>query len=124
MFILEHLAQAAAVILILELMVLLIIFLAISGGLVFGLHWVQGKTDFAFGKANEYVGIGSGYVRKGTGYVGLPVIVSGRYAGIARGTLDAIKRQVRRNEARESGLAVANEAAKPAQPEQEPNVLV
>jgi hypothetical protein len=123
-FILEHLAQAAAVILILELMVLLIIFLAVSGGLVFGLHWVQGKTDPAFGKVNEYVGIGTGYVRKGTGYAALPLILSGRYAGIAQGTLDAIRRQVRRSEARETGLAVANEAAKSAQPEQEPNVLV
>lgn len=124
MFVLEHLAQAAAVILLIELFVVVVIFLAISGGLAFGLRWVNGKTQPSFAKVNGWVAIGQKYLHQGTDYAALPVILIGRYASLAGGALDGIRQQVQRNQERRRGLELANEAAKVAPPEQEPNVLV
>jgi hypothetical protein len=123
-FVLEHLAQAAAIILLLELFVVVVIFLAISGGLAFGLRWVNGKTDPAFTKFNGWVAIGRKYAHRATDYLALPIILAGRYGSLAKGTLQGVKHQVRRNRERRRGLEMANEAAKPTVPEQEPNVLV
>lgn len=95
MDILNHLGQAAAVILLIELLVVLMIFLAIAGGLAFGLHWVRGKTSWAFGKINTYVGKGTRLIHKGTDYAGLPFIKAGGLAATVRGTLDAIERRIR-----------------------------
>ena len=95
MAVLDHFAQAAAVILLVELMVVLIIFLAIAGGLAFGLRWVRGKTGWAFGYANKYSDLAAVYVRKATDYAALPVIKAGRFAAQIEGTLESIKTRVR-----------------------------
>lgn len=124
MYVLEHLAYAAAVILIFELIVLILVFLGMSGGLAFGLHWVRGKTGPAFTKVNQYSETGTEYVHRGTDYATLPIVKAGRVAGTISGTLDAINRMVRQNRARKAGLELANEAAKPEPDQQEPDVLV
>jgi hypothetical protein len=95
--VLHHLAQAAAVILLVELLVVLILFLAVAGGLAFGLHWVRGKTDWAFGKANGYLALVPKYTQVGTGLVAKPFILGG--GGLARVlvTMETIRRQVRQN---------------------------
>jgi hypothetical protein len=124
MGVLEHLAQAAAVILLFELIVVVLVFLAVTGGLAFGLHWIRGKTDPAFSRVNEYTGIGTGYVHRGTAYAALPFLKVGGIAATMGGTLDAIEKRVRQNRAREAGLELANEAAGPEPAELEPDVLV
>jgi hypothetical protein len=122
--VLDHLAQVAAILLILELMVFLLIFLGIAAGLAFGLRWVNGKTEPAFGKANSYADRATGYVHKGTGYAALPVIVVRKYADTAGAVADAVKRRVGQIEAARSTPApappVAPEpavAARPIHPE-------
>src|SRR5436190_20934156 len=115
MFVLEHLAQAAAVILLIELIVLLIISLAITGGLAFGLGWVRGRTEPTFEKVNGYVDTGQSYAHRAMDYLALPVIVVGGAGGRVRGSLGAVQRRVRRNRARDEALEIANEAAKPEQ---------
>jgi hypothetical protein len=95
MTVLNHLAQVAAIILILELMVVLLIFLAVAGGLAFGLRWVNGKADTAFKQANEYTQKAAGYVRTGTGYAALPVIQVRRHAETVGATVQAVKQRVR-----------------------------
>jgi phage tail tape-measure protein len=97
--VLNHLGQAAAIILLIELLVVLMIFLAVAGGLAFGLHWVRGKTDWAFGKINIYAGKGTGLIHKGTDYLALPFIKATGAAATARATLDAIERRVRQIQA-------------------------
>ena len=95
MAILDHFAQAAAVLLLVELMVVLIIFLAIAGGLAFGLRWVRGKTSWAFGYADKYSQLAAQYAHKATDYAALPVIKAGRIASQVEGTLQSIKTRVR-----------------------------
>ena len=124
MTVLEHLAQAAAVILLLELLVGVLIFLAISGGLAFGLHWVRTKTSPAFTKVNQYTETGTGYVHRGTDYLALPVILAGRYASFTTGAVHSIQRRVRRVQAARTGVEEANEAGKPEPVAQEPDILV
>jgi hypothetical protein len=121
--ILNHLAQAAAFILLLELLVVVMIFLAISGGLAFGSHWVLGKTDWAFGKVNPFVGIGRRYLRKGLDYAALPFIKGTGYAAQAVATARAIRERVRQlAAARRHALppapaAMASLAPSPVEPE-------
>lgn len=99
MTILQYAAEIAAVILILELMVVLLIFLGVAGGLAFGLHWVNGKTGPAFDMVRTYTAKGTGYVHTGTGYAALPVIVVRKYAETAGAAVEAIKQRVRQIEA-------------------------
>ncbi len=99
MSVVNHLAEAAAVILLVELIVVILILAGVSGGLVFGLRWVRGKTGWAFGKANTYIGAGRQYLHKGTDFVAKPFIVAGAFADQVRGTARAIQEQVRRNHA-------------------------
>lgn len=126
MNVLEHLAQAAAVLLLLELLMILIVFLAISGGLAFGLHWVRGKTPWAFGKVNTYSGLGQKYSHKGTDYLALPVIVTAGAAERVKGTLRSLQEQVRR--LRHRGATQPVVAARPVSPPPQepssPDVLV
>ena len=74
MTVLHHLAQAAAFILLLELLAVLFMFLGLAGGLAWGLHWVRGKTDWAFDKINTYVSIGVRAIHQGTDYAARPLI--------------------------------------------------
>lgn len=81
MDVLDHLAQAAAVILLIELLVVLLLFLAIAGGLAFGLRWVRGKSDPLFARANSVVRRVPGYVERASDVAASPVI---KLAGIMR----------------------------------------
>jgi hypothetical protein len=99
----NHLAEAAAVILLIELIVGILIFAGISGGLAFGLRWVRGKTGGAFEKANAYVRIGAQYIHTGTDYAAKPFILTSAFAEKLRSLPRAIQEQVRRS--RESGAA-------------------
>lgn len=97
MTILHHVAQAAAVILLIELLVVLLLFLGVAGGLAFGLHWVRGKTDWAFDKANGYLSLVPKYTHTGTGLVAKPFILGGGVGTRLLVTLDAVRRQIREN---------------------------
>lgn len=99
MQILQYAAEIAAVILILELMVVLLIFLGVAGGLAFGVHWVNGKTGPAFQKVRAYAGKGTEYVHTGTSYAALPVIVVRKYGETAGAAAEAMKLKVRQIEA-------------------------
>lgn len=122
MFVLEHLAQAAAIILLFELLIVVLIFLALSGGLAFGLHWVRGKIGWVNEKANRYSHLGARYVHKATDYAALPLILLGRYAAQAKGTAQAIRDEVRRRRPAHIGGGAHPVAAPPTEP-QAPDVL-
>ena len=92
----NHLGQAAAVILLVELMVVLLIFLAISGGLAFGLWWVRRRAGWAFEKGNTFVRLGTGYLHRGIDLVTKPVITVSAFASKVTGTLEAIREDVQR----------------------------
>jgi|SRR5579884_3807642 len=100
MWVLNHLAQAAAILLLMELLVMLLIPLGIAAGLAFGLRWVNHHTEPVFGKANTYSEKGAGYVHKGTDYAALPVIVVRKYAETAGAVTTAVQARVRRARAR------------------------
>lgn len=95
MSVLNHIAQAAAVILLIELLVVIFVFLGIAGGLAFGLRWVRGKTGWAFGKANTYAGMGTGYLHKGMDYAAKPFILAGGWADRVKGTAGSLRDQAR-----------------------------
>jgi len=124
MTILRDLAEAAAVLLLLELMVILLVMLAVFGGLAFGMRRINKNSGAGFAKVNGWVDTGQKYVHKGTDYVALPFVLVGRAVSTVDGTLHGIRQQVRRNQSRKEGVEMANEAAKPRPPEQEPNILV
>lgn len=121
MSVLNHLAQAAAIILLLELLVVVLVFLGISGGLAFGLHWVNGKTDWAFEKVNAYNSRATRYVHIGTDYAAKPFIVAGGLVGTVRGTIGGIEQRVheiRAEQAPESvPVPLPEVSTAPAQPE-------
>lgn len=122
MSVLNHLAQAAAIIMLGELLIVLIIFLAISGGLAYGTHWVVGKTDWAFGKVNGYVALGRRYLRTGLDYVALPFIKATGYSVQAGATLRGVRERIRQIQAARqpalpeppAALPVEREPAEPA----------
>jgi hypothetical protein len=93
--VLNHLAQAAAVILLAELLVMLLIFAALAGGLAFGLRWGRGKMRAAFEKGNSYLPLARKYVHTGTDYVAKPLIAAGKFADTVKGTALAIRKRVR-----------------------------
>lgn len=103
--VLHHLAQAAATILLLELLVVLLIFLAISGGLAFGFHWLNGKTEWAFGKANTYVGIGRRAIHTGTDYIALPFVKVSGFVDSTKATARALRSTVRLGRERQDVVA-------------------
>ena len=96
MSILNHLAQAAAVLLIMELLVVLLLFAGIAGGLAFGLHWARGKTEWAGNKAEAGLSTAARYVDKGTTMAAQPMIVAHGWFATAQGTLLAIQQEARR----------------------------
>lgn len=117
MTILHHLAQAAAVILLVELLVVLLLFLGVAGGLAFGLHWVRGKSEWAFELANGYLPLATKYSRIGTGFVAKPFILGGGAAARVRGTIDAVRRQVRENRVRSVEPQSSVVASRPIEPQ-------
>lgn len=92
----HHLGQAAATLLLVYFLFFVMIFLAIAGGLAFGLWWVRGKTDWAFGKVNVHVPAVQQTVHTGTDYIAKPFIVAGKAAATVEGTAEAVRARVRR----------------------------
>jgi hypothetical protein len=92
----HHLGQAAATLLLVYLLFFVTIFLAIAGGLAFGLWWVRGKTDWAFGKVNVHVPAVQQIAHTGTDYIAKPFIVAGKAAATVEGTAEAVRARVRR----------------------------
>jgi hypothetical protein len=115
--ILHHLAQAAAVILLVELLVVMFIFLGIAGGLAFGLHWVRGKTGWAFAKMNGYVSLATKYTAVATEFVAKPFILGTGAVTRVRVTLEAIRRQVRASRTSPAGSEPAIVAGRPVDAE-------
>ncbi|HEX6509636.1 MAG TPA: hypothetical protein VF221_18560 [Chloroflexota bacterium] len=95
MTVLHHLAQAAAVILLVDLLVVLFIFLGIAGGLAFGLHWVRGKTSPTFERVNGYLPLVSKYALRATDLVAKPFIAGTALAERVKATAQSIRRRVR-----------------------------
>lgn len=95
MTVLNDVAAVAGAILLLELFVVVAIFLAVSGGLAFGLRWVNGKTEWAFGKLNGYLPVVRKYRDLGFDYAGKPFILAGGWWSRAAATLLAIRQTVR-----------------------------
>jgi hypothetical protein len=94
MTILNHLAQAAAVILLIYLLVALVIFAGIAGGLAFGLRWSRRKSGWAFEKVNGQLPTARKYVHQGTDYAAKPFILGGGLAARARVTAEGVRRRV------------------------------
>ena len=113
----NHLAQAAAVILLIELIVVLLVFLAISGGLAFGLWWARRKIGWAFEKGNTYVRLGTRYVHRGIDVAAKPFIAVSAVASKIKGTTEAIREDVRRNWRRPTIQEMAPTEAIPAEPQ-------
>lgn len=117
MSVLNHIAQAAAVFLLIELIVLLLVFVGVAGGLAFGLRWMRGKTGWAFEKANGYIVIGTRYLDKGTDYAAKPFILTTSFGERVKVTLDAIRDEVRELHRRAQELPEV--AAAPVAPERQ-----
>jgi len=94
--VLNHLGQAAAVLLLIDLFVLVIIFAGVAGGLAFGLRWGRGKLGPLISKGEELEKRGAHYVSIGTDYGARPVIGAGGLAERVKGTVDALRAMVRR----------------------------
>jgi hypothetical protein len=95
MSVLKHLAQAAAVILLLELMVVLLIFLGISGGLAWGLRWSRGKAAIGIARVNAELPKVSEYTERATDVAAAPFIKVAGVVENVKATRDAIQRIVR-----------------------------
>ena len=117
MDILNHLAQAAAVLLLLELLVVLIIFLAICGGLAFGLRWGRGKLAPLLEKANSYLPLIPKYTQVGSDYATMPLVKAAGFVATARVVLAELERRIR--ESRAAGSPTGPVAARPIPPADE-----
>jgi len=95
MKVLDHLAQAAAVLLLAELLVLVLIFVGLAGGLAFGLRWVRGKTTFAAEKATWALKLVDKYVDRALDIAVQPIIKVSGFAETVKGALHAIQRRVK-----------------------------
>jgi hypothetical protein len=94
MSVMNALGYAAAAILLLELLVVVILFAGIAGGLAFGLHWVNGKTAWAFEKVNVFPPKVRQYVHVGTSYVGKPFILLNTWMDRVESTFGSLRAQV------------------------------
>jgi hypothetical protein len=75
---LHHLAQAAAVILLIELVVVLVIFAAVAGGLAFGLRLGRRKSAIGFEKVNAQIPLVRGQVHTGNEMARRPFVEANR----------------------------------------------
>src|SRR5947209_11730706 len=89
---LDDLGQAAAVILLIELLVMLIIFLALAGGLAFGLWWVRGKAPVGYEKVNGYLPLARKYTHQATDMAAMPLIKTAGFVERIAVTLDSLRR--------------------------------
>lgn len=93
--VLNHLAQAAAVLLLFELIVLVLIFAALGGGIAFGLHWLRGKARPTMETTLSLIGRFRRYLRVGSDYAAKPFIsLEGALTAVGAGA-DSLRRRVR-----------------------------
>ncbi len=118
MTVLNDVGAIAGAILLLELFVAVAVFLGVSGGLAFGLRWVNGKTEWAFGKVNGYLPLVHKYRDLGLDYAGKPFILAGGWWSRGSGTLLSIRRTVR--EQRVAWARAREVAARPVLAPEEP----
>lgn len=90
MTVLNDLAHAAAVLLLIELLVVVLIFLAVAGGLGFGTHWLNGKTGVAFAKINGFVPKAISYVDRAGGYAAKPFIAANGLVAMVRTSIQSL----------------------------------
>lgn len=112
MSVLNHLAQAAAVILLIELLVVVLIFLGIAGGLAFGLRWVRGKADPAFATANKYLERVPGYAERASDIATSPLVKTIGILNYVQSTAVALRTSVEQRRERSGRPApfVGNDA--------------
>ena len=104
-------------ILCLELIGLLLVLVAINGGLAFGLRWVLGKMGFVHEKTNWALGLVDRYVNKGMNIIAAPVIVG---TGAWRGLKAGLHRLTHWPASARPVLPASSGAAGPAQPSEPP----
>lgn len=99
MSILNHLMQAAAVLLLFELLVMLLLFLGLAGGLAFGLRWGRGKLGPALRRGDAVLQRVGAAVGKGLDYAARPFILASGLAETIKGTAEALRGEVQRRQA-------------------------
>jgi hypothetical protein len=112
----HHFGQAAAILLLIELVILLIVFTAIAGGLAFGLYWARGKTGSAFGKVNDFLPVAVRYMHQGADYAAKPFILASGTAETIKGTAQAIRREASEGVSRPTAAGVTYSPPPPAEP--------
>ncbi len=116
MSVMNHLAEAAAAILLLEVFVLALIFAALTGGLAFGLQWVNGKTEWIFGMVNGFLPPVRKYTSLALDTVAKPFIVLSAWTERVETTARSLQRQAAAIRARTSGHEVLPPPSEQAQP--------
>lgn len=106
MSVLNHLALFAAMLLLIELIVLILVLLGVAGGLGFGLHWGRGKVSWGSEKANTYLRKGTHFLYLGLNYGVLPVIKISAFMETLKGTAIAIRRRIGALQMGRSGVVV------------------
>lgn len=117
---LAALGYAAAILLGIYLLILVAILAGIAGGMAFGLRWVNGKTGWAFGKANAVLPLAERYTALATSYAAKPLILGGGVVARVTGTLEGMHAAVL--EAREAEEAPPSAPAARPLPSPEPSV--
>ncbi|MGH2448616.1 MAG: hypothetical protein ACRDFS_08445 [Chloroflexota bacterium] len=93
--ILNHFAQAAAILLLGQLIVLLLVFAVIAGLVVFGLRFGRRRSQPGLQRANSLLAIAQSKVHQGTDMVARPVIALAGATDTMRATAMAIRHKVR-----------------------------
>ncbi|MGH2442306.1 MAG: hypothetical protein ACRDFX_03975 [Chloroflexota bacterium] len=114
MSILNHLAQAAAVLLLVELLVVVLVFAGIAGGLAFGLRFVRGKSVPVFDKVNGALPLVRKYTQTGTDLAAKPFITGSGLVATIRGTIQSLELRIRAS--RTPPYAAAPPRTSPAEP--------
>lgn len=87
MGVLNVLGGIGAIILAVELLLFLLVFLAVCVALWFGMRFLKGKSDYAFGKLNDLLKRGVDLENKGLRLVAKPIVVAAGASTMARVTV-------------------------------------
>jgi hypothetical protein len=119
MDLLTHLAEAASLILIAELLVMLVLLAAVSLGLAYGPHWLVGKSGDAFEKVNAQLPTAKGYVHTGNEVARKPFIQLNRLTEAVTQRTLALRDRLQAARSRQSVPAPATPEDYPAEIETE-----
>jgi hypothetical protein len=122
MSVMNHLADAAAALLLLELLLVVTIFAVLCGGLAFGLYWVNGKTEWAFGLLNGLLPPVRKYASLAMDVVAKPFILLGTWTERIEATVGSLQRQIAAVQASKPSEETAPVPAEPVQPPIDPLV--